>query len=81
MAHSHLPDEPTVTLFRPVGQEELELVRASDWRAWPPRLPGQTILEYWIPAEDLAQLNASIVGTIDVIAAYTGPASGTQDQS
>jgi len=131
MAHSHPPDEPTVTLLRPVSPEELELVRASDWRAWPPRLPGQpifypvlteeyatkiardwnvprsgsgyvtrfqvrkafldnyeihqaggqTILEYWIPAEDLAQLNASIIGTIDVIAAYTGPAGGTQDLS
>jgi hypothetical protein len=29
---------------------------------------GQTILEYWIPAEDLTTLNASIVGTIEVTA-------------
>ena len=125
------PDEPTVTLFRPVGPEELELVRASDWRAWPPRLPGQpifypvlnadyaakiardwnvphsgsgyvtrfkvrksfldnyeihqaggqTILEYWIPAEDIAQLNAAIIGTIEVTATYTRPAGSTQDHS
>jgi len=31
---------------------------------------GQTILEYWIPAEDLSELNANIVGTIEVAAAY-----------
>jgi hypothetical protein len=31
---------------------------------------GQTILEYWIPAEDLGALNASIVGTIMVIAEF-----------
>ena len=124
------PDEPTVTLFRPVGPEELELVRASGWRAWPPRLPGQpifypvlnedyatkiardwnvprsgsgyvtrfrvgkvfldnyeihqaggqTILEYWIPAEHLRQFNASIIGTIEVIATYTRPAGKTSHE-
>jgi len=31
---------------------------------------GRTILEYWIPAEDLNQFNANIVGTIDVVAEY-----------
>jgi hypothetical protein len=31
---------------------------------------GQTILEYWIPAEDLTTLNANIVGTIIVTAEY-----------
>ncbi len=31
---------------------------------------GHTILEYWIPAEDLAEFNRHIVGTIDVIAEY-----------
>ncbi|MYU23232.1 hypothetical protein [Streptomyces sp. SID8352] len=33
----------TTTLWRPTGPRELELVRASGWRAWPPRLPGQPI--------------------------------------
>ena len=106
----------TVVLWRPTGPEELALVEASGWRAWPPRLPeqpifypvlneeyatmiardwnvpqsgagfvtrfavrkafldmyevhqvgGQTILEYWIPAEDLATMNANIVGLIEV---------------
>jgi hypothetical protein len=31
---------------------------------------GKTILEYWIPADDLAALNANIVGTIEVTAEY-----------
>jgi hypothetical protein len=32
-----------MTLFRPVGPKELELIRASGNRAFPPRLPGQPI--------------------------------------
>jgi hypothetical protein len=31
---------------------------------------GRTIVEYWIPAEDLADLNANIVGLIEVVAEY-----------
>jgi hypothetical protein len=31
---------------------------------------GRTILEYWIPAEDLDELNANILGTIEVVAEY-----------
>jgi hypothetical protein len=31
---------------------------------------GETILEYWIPAEDLPALNASIVGRIELVAEY-----------
>ncbi len=30
-------------LFRPVGEEELRLIRESDWREFPPRLPEQPI--------------------------------------
>jgi hypothetical protein len=33
----------SVTLWRPVGPQELELVRASGMRAFPPRLPDQPI--------------------------------------
>jgi hypothetical protein len=33
---------------------------------------GSTILEYWIPAEDLEQLNENIVGLIEVTARYVG---------
>lgn len=118
-------DEATVTLFRPVGQKELDLIHQSAYRAFPPRLPSQPIFypvltesyavqiardwntkdaasgyrgyvtrfqvratflraysvhtvgssahqEYWIPAEDLLQFNANIVGTIEIIAEFSG---------
>ncbi|MFJ9338919.1 hypothetical protein ACIRP0_06460 [Streptomyces sp. NPDC101733] len=107
----------TTTLWRPTGPEELDLVRASNWRAWPPRLPeqpifypvldeeyavmiardwnvrhsgvgfvtrfevdsefllrypvrqagGRTILELWVPAEELDAFNAHIVGDIELV--------------
>jgi hypothetical protein len=107
----------TVTLFRPVGPEELALIEACGWKAFPPRLPDQPIFypvtnhayatqiardwnvkasgagfvtrfavkasylsrfqvqtvggamhtEYWIPAEDLTEFNANIVGLIEVV--------------
>src|SRR4051794_28716504 len=109
-----------VTLFRPVGPKELELIRESDYKAFPPRLPEQPIFypvlnegyatkiardwnvkasgsgyvtrfavnadylsqyevqtvgsrihqEYWIPAEELEEFNANIVGEIEVIAEF-----------
>jgi hypothetical protein len=110
----------TVILYRPLGPEELELVKKSKFRAWPPRKPDQPIFypvtneeyaieitrswnvkqfgvgyvtrfevdkrfmdlypvqtvgaahhtEWWIPAEDLAELNRHIVGKIEVIGTY-----------
>ncbi|MGI5324630.1 ADP-ribosylation/crystallin J1 [Actinomadura nitritigenes] len=107
----------TLTLWRPVGPAELDLLRAAAWRAWPPRLPdqpifypvldeeyaikiardwnvpahgsgyvtrfevdaafadrypvrqvgGRTILELWIPAEELEEFNAHIIGPIEVV--------------
>ena len=119
-----MPDE-AVTLYRPVGKAELDLIRASGWRAFPPRLPHQPIFypvltesyahqiardwnakgaasgfagyvtrfrvqalflerypvrtvgssehrELWVPAEELDEFNAHIVGAIDVIAEYRG---------
>lgn len=112
------------TLYRPVGPRELELIRALDFRGFPPRLPEQPIfypvlteeyavqiardwnarefglgyvtrfevagdflerydihqvgnelhVEYWIPAEELKEFNAHIVGRIQVI--YEFSASG-----
>ncbi|MDP9027041.1 MAG: hypothetical protein M3N46_05710 [Actinomycetota bacterium] len=113
-------DLETIELWRPTGPEEIELVRASASKRWPPRLPdqpifypvlneayataiardwnvkasgigyvthfhvrksfldrykvqqvgGETILEYWIPAEDLEELNDNIVGTIEEVARF-----------
>lgn len=34
-------EEKVVVLFRPVGQKELDLIKASDWKRFPPRLPEQ----------------------------------------
>ncbi len=33
----------TITLYRPVGQHELDLIAASGYRRFPPRLPEQPI--------------------------------------
>ncbi len=110
-------DVSTTVLWRPTGPRERELVRASGWRAWPPRLPdqpifypvlnedyaikiardwnvpasgagyvtrfhvetdflsrypvrqvgGDTILELWVPAEELDEFNSHIVGQIEVV--------------
>lgn len=36
-------DMTTTTLFRPVGQPELDLIAATDWKRFPPRLDWQPI--------------------------------------
>ena len=38
-----MADEELVTLYRPVGPKELDLIRESAYRAFPPRLPEQPI--------------------------------------
>lgn len=112
--------EETIIMYRPVGPKELELIVASGYRTFPPRLPEQPIFypvlneeyandisrkwnvrdygagyvtrfqvrkeyaakyqvqivgdstcrELWIPAEELPDFNANIVGLIEVIAEY-----------
>jgi hypothetical protein len=113
-------DDDAVVLWRPVGLAELELIRESGMRAFPPRLPEQPIFypvltkdyavkiardwnvassghgyvtcfkvlrtfidkypvqnaggkshqEYWIPAEDLLDFNAAIIGEIEIVAEF-----------
>jgi len=36
-------DAPNTTLYRPVGQAELDLISATGFRRFPPRLPDQPI--------------------------------------
>src|SRR5215469_9710055 len=110
----------TTIMYRPVGPQELELIAASGYREFPPRLPEQPIFypvlneeyandisrkwnvrdfgagyvtrfrvrtefaakypiqivgdstcrELWVPAEDLPEFNANIVGLIEVIAEF-----------
>lgn len=116
-----------MTLYRPVGLTELELIAASGYRAYPPRLSWQPLFypvltveyaraivtqwnrneaeaghcgfvtafdiddafvgryevrqlgggpayrELWVPAEDLPEFNAHIVGPIRVIESVYGP--------
>ena len=42
-ANVHTGWVATTTLYRPVGQPELDLIAASDWRRFPPRLDWQPI--------------------------------------
>lgn len=43
----------TITLWRPVGPRELDLIRQSNMKAFPPRLPDQPIF-YPVLTEDYA---------------------------
>jgi len=46
-------NEETLTLWRPVGPKELELIRQTGMRAFPPRLPEQPIF-YPVLTEEYA---------------------------
>jgi hypothetical protein len=45
--------DETITLWRPVGPEELKLIESAEMRAFPPRLPEQPIF-YPVLTEDYA---------------------------
>ena len=47
------PPEDLLTLWRPIGPVELELIRETGMRAFPPRLPEQPIF-YPVLSEDYA---------------------------
>jgi hypothetical protein len=65
-----MPDECT-TLYRPVGQAELELVRASGFREFPPRLPEQPIF-YPVLTEQYATQIARDWNTKDAASGFAG---------
>ena len=46
----------TVTLFRPVGSKELDLIRRGGFREFPPRLPEQPIFYPVLNEEYAAQI-------------------------
>lgn len=60
-----------VRLYRPVGQAELELIRASGFRAFPPRLPGQPIFYPVLRQEYAAQI-ARDWNTRDTASGFVG---------
>ena len=61
----------TVTLFRPVGQQELDLIQASDWKEFPPRLYWQPIF-YPVLTEEYAIMIARGWNTKDPNSGYVG---------
>jgi hypothetical protein len=70
-----------VTLYRPVGPKELELIEASGWREFPPRLPEQPIFYPVLNEEYATQIardwnvkesGAGFVTRFQVDAAFAG---------
>ena len=58
-------------LYRPVGLRELELIAASGWRAFPPRLPAQPIF-YPVLELEYARAIARDWNTKDKASGYAG---------
>jgi hypothetical protein len=63
--------DETVILYRPVGQQEPDLIRASGWRRFPPRLHWQPIF-YPVLTEDYAVKIARDWNTQDANSDYVG---------
>lgn len=65
-----MPDT-LVTLYRPVGRKELDLIRANGFRQFPPRLPAQPFF-YPVLNEDYAIQIARDWNTGDEASGYEG---------
>ena len=59
------------TLYRPVGQAELDLIRASEYREFPPRLPEQPFF-YPVISEEYATQIAQDWNTKDANSGFAG---------
>lgn len=59
------------TLYRPVGQAELDLIRATGFRRFPPRLPGQPFF-YPVTNEEYASQIARDWNTKDAASGFVG---------
>ena len=64
-------DPSLTTLFRPVGEKELELIKGSGCRTFPPRLPHQPIF-YPVLTESYAIQIARDWNTKDPASGYIG---------
>jgi len=60
-----------ITLHRPVGQKEYDLIKKSGWKKFPPRLPFQPIF-YPVVEESYATQIAKDWNTKDPISDYMG---------
>jgi len=63
--------EDAIILFRPVGRAELELIRASGFTRFPPRLPSQPIF-YPVTSEQYAVQIARDWNTKDEASGFAG---------
>ena len=63
--------EFVTTLYRPVGRKELELIRANEFRAFPPRPPSQPFF-YPVLNEEYAIQIARDWNTKDETSGYEG---------
>jgi hypothetical protein len=63
--------QEAVTLYRPVGQQELDLIRESGFRAFPPRLAWQPIF-YPVLTEEYAARIAREWNTKDPASGFVG---------
>jgi len=61
----------TLTLYRPVGQQELDLIRETGWKRFPPRLQWQPIF-YPVVTEDYAIKIARDWNTNDPNSGFVG---------
>ena len=66
-----MKSESATTLFRPVGQKELDLVAHSGWRRFPPRLFWQPIF-YPVLTEEYAVQIARDWNTKDANSGFVG---------
>ena len=61
----------TTTLFRPVGQKEVDLIEASGFRRFPPRLPEQPVF-YPVLTREYAEQIAREWNTRDQRSGFVG---------
>ncbi|HEY2237116.1 MAG TPA: hypothetical protein VGK01_26865 [Candidatus Angelobacter sp.] len=61
----------TIKLFRPVGQEELDLIAGTGFKSFPPRLPEQPIF-YPVLTKEYAEQIASDWNTKDERSGFIG---------
>ena len=71
VAQTHRVNEKATLLFRPVGQKELDLIQASGYSTFPPRLPSQPIF-YVVLYEEYAQEIARDWNTKDQASGHVG---------
>ncbi len=68
----------TTILYRPVGQREYELIEASGFRRFPPRLPEQPFF-YPVANEEYATQVARDWNTRDEASGYAVPADELEE--